>query len=131
MLWNEFGKVDGLPNSNKKYKYIKWTNESKTTKNIELQINKRSGYFLIKSFIRIRGGKMYSCCKYLVVHTSVFNTIEHNNLFKICTPWYWHDPDTFKKLEEWIQQGKSNQIKLHVNGVNKRGSEIKVGANTN
>ena len=35
-----------------------------------------------------------------------------------------------KKLEELMEPKKSNQIELHINEVNKKGLEIKVGQST-
>ena len=64
------------------------------------------------------------------VENSVFNIIEHNDMFTIYTPGYWQDPDTIKKLEELIEQTKSNQIQLLLEEVNKRGLEIKLGLNS-
>ena len=63
----------------------------------------------------------------LEVYSSVFNVTEHNNIFTIYTPGYWQDPDTTEELEELIEQRKSNEFELHVNEVNKRRLEIKVG----
>ena len=61
----------------------------------------------------------------LELYHSVSNTDEHNNIFKIHTPGYGQDPDTNETLEEIIGQRNSNQIKLYVEEVNKKGLEIK------
>ena len=61
----------------------------------------------------------------LELYHSNSNTDEHNNIFTIHTPGYGQDPDTNEKLEEIIGQRNSNQIKLHVEEVNKKGLEIK------
>ena len=59
------------------------------------------------------------------VLTSVFNITKHNIQFTICTPRYWEDSETFKKLNETTEQWKSNQIILHLEEVNKKRLEMK------
>ena len=47
----------------------------------------------------------------------------------INTPGYWENPDTTKTLEEFIGHRNLSQNKLHVEEVNKKDLEIKVGLN--
>ena len=65
------------------------------------------------------------------MHNSVFNTTEHCSIFTFYTARYFGDAKTNKKLKEEKDQRTSSQIKLHVEEVNKRVLEMKVGLITN
>ena len=110
-------------------KHTKMLIEQKKTKpqeTLEIKVNKQMETFSCPSPINLSDeGKWLLAVTSIGATNSVFIVIDENNSFSITTPGRWNSEGSEKltdKLNEILEHRSENDIELHVEEVDKRGT---------
>ena len=71
---------------------------------VRVQLNIDKAYFLVISTNINRRGEKLTAVTNLESLNSVINITEQEKMFTSCTPAVWEDPDTIRKLKDFLKQ---------------------------